>query len=75
VVTAHDSVGLPSLYATRVDVTLATRVVAALIGDDELLAGVDFGAMLRARAGDLRAVLFDLYDVHESRRRAAATSP
>jgi hypothetical protein len=71
VVTAHTGVGLPELYRTRVDAALARRVVRALVREDQRSLGneVDLGALVQAHAGNLRAVLFALYDLYEQRRR------
>jgi hypothetical protein len=66
-ITTHHSAGLPELYRTTVTADLARRVVDKLLGGAEgsLLDKVDVAALLAARRGNLRAVLFDLYDEHE----------
>jgi hypothetical protein len=70
VVTAHRGMGLPTLYRTAVTPALARRVVETLLAgaDDPVMATLDVSALLAARRGDLRAVLFDLYDRYEERR-------
>ena len=60
-VTAHRPVGLPDLRHTHVTPELAGRVVSALLaGRDWWPAGTDLAALLSARGGNLRDVLFDL---------------
>ena len=73
VVTAHSPTGLPELYRTNVTPKLAERVFADLTDAQPALATVsDLRACLAARHANLREALFDLYDLHERRRRNAA---
>jgi hypothetical protein len=64
VVTAHRSMGLPTLYRTDVSLEMAKEVVAGLIpaGGEWVLDGFDLAARLRYHRGSLREVLFELYD-------------
>lgn len=71
-VTAHRPVGLPDLRHTHVTPELAGRVVSALLaGRDWWPAGTDLAALLSARGGNLRDVLFDLYDRFEEKKAHA----
>lgn len=74
VVTAHVSRGLAPLYQTAVDDALAERVTAMLLerSGSTLVRPDEVLAALRARGGNLREALFDLYDAHETRARTAA---
>jgi hypothetical protein len=71
VVSCHRSLGLPELYRTVVTGELARRVLELLLTPTQRqsLAGVDVGRALAARGGNLREVLFDLYDFYEERTR------
>jgi hypothetical protein len=70
VVTAHAPTGLPELYRTSVTPELAERVFAELTDGRPGLASLsDLRNYLVARHGNLRDALFDLYDLHERRRR------
>ncbi len=64
---AHRPLGLSTLYRTRPTPELASRVIAHLAAEASVPA--DLATRLRRRGGDLRAVLFDLYDEHERMRR------
>ena len=70
VVTSHRSVAFPDLFRTTTSLALAREIV------DELLAGVllpltaeEVNARFAQHRGNLREVLFDLYDLYERRRR------
>jgi hypothetical protein len=67
VVTAHRGMGLPYLYHTAVTPSLARRVLDLLLNETQrtLIGPLDLGEALDARRGNLREVLFDLYDVYE----------
>ncbi|MGD9646070.1 MAG: ATP-binding protein [Pirellulales bacterium] len=74
VVTSHRSVGRPALAATRVDIDVATAVVQALAADRPLRPSTDEIAAAYARCGgNLREMLFDLYDRYEARRQHSAS--
>ena len=64
-VTAHASVGLPLLYRTKPDFDLALRVVNSL---SKAIPAHEVEACFRATRGDLREMLFALYDHFEQRR-------
>jgi hypothetical protein len=63
-VTAHRSLGLPTLFHTEVTLEMAKDVIAGLIPRDGewVLGGFDLAARLRHHRGNLREVLFELYD-------------
>lgn len=68
-ITTHESVGLPELCRTAATSELANRIVAELIGDREYRIPTEEIAQCLARHhGDLREMLFDLYDLYEQRR-------
>ena len=68
-VTTHRPVRLPELFRTRPDLDLAQRIVDHLLGQDRsLVTPDDVADRFSARRGDLREMLFDLYDVYERRR-------
>ena len=68
-VTAHGDMGLPDLYRTDVPLELACRVVAALPPEaSRVVSKHDVTACLARHPGNLREVLFALYDLFEQRR-------
>jgi energy-coupling factor transporter ATP-binding protein EcfA2 len=71
-VTAHSPAGFPLLYRTDVALAIAGWVIAELARDTPEMALEPAEAMRRveARQGNLREVLFDLYDEYEARRRS-----
>jgi hypothetical protein len=72
-VTSHDSVGLPDLYRTTTSPELAERLVHTLLdGRSFPLSSEDLGTRLAAHGGDLRELLFELYDLYEARREGPA---
>jgi len=72
-VTSHTPVGLPRLYTMQPTLETAVRIVAGLV---DLQRGpiqrADVERLLALRAGNLREVLFDLYDLYEERRAPRA---
>ncbi len=68
-VTAHASVGLPTLTTTAVDLVRAQRVLDSLLPDATGSDQAELQKVLAAHRGNLRDALFDLYDLHELRRR------
>ncbi|HIQ19977.1 MAG TPA: hypothetical protein EYH34_01890 [Planctomycetes bacterium] len=71
-VTAHRSMGLPDLARTSVSLAQTQRIVAQLLGDHaHLISPDEVAARFHARQGNLREVLFDLYDLFEKRRPQA----
>jgi hypothetical protein len=74
-VTAHGSVGLPELCCTRPDLETAHRIVQSLLG--EHAAVIPAGEIERSfyqQRGNLREMLFALYDVYERRRPEIAAA-
>jgi energy-coupling factor transporter ATP-binding protein EcfA2 len=71
-VTAHAPMGLPLLYQTTVTLGVAELVVRQLLGDQPSPFTVaEVSQALSRRNGDLREMLFDLYDLYEQRRPSA----
>jgi hypothetical protein len=72
-VTSHTPTSLPPLYRTCVTPELTERVFARLTRQrPALVTTSELHASLAARNGNLREALFDLYDIHEARRRMSA---
>jgi len=68
-VTAHQSVGFPTLFSTPVSLDLAQELVASLLpGDCTLIAREDVALSYQRWQGNLREVFFELYDLYELRR-------
>lgn len=68
-VTTHRSLGMPDLLCTSVDLPLAQEIVESLLGDQKLLISPeDVKQRFEVQQGNLREVLFDLYDLYERRR-------
>ncbi|RMF93248.1 MAG: hypothetical protein D6741_13905 [Planctomycetota bacterium] len=78
-VTCHRPLGLPVLYRTRPDREQARRIVAHLQQSHEapsLIEPADVDAAFDRHEGNLREIMFDLYDLYEIRRdRIAQNSP
>ncbi len=71
-VTAHRDLGLPELYSTDVPLEMACRVVAALPPEaNRVISERDVAECLTRHAGNMREVLFALYDVFEQRRNTS----
>jgi len=70
-VTAHLDMGLPPLYRTETNAELARRVVARLLGEREAdwLSSQQVECLLATHRGNLREVLFALYDLYERHQR------
>ena len=68
-VTTHRDLGLPTVFTMNPRLELALDLVCQLMppGDDTICAG-DVEAAWRRRGGNLREMLFDLYDLFEQRR-------
>jgi hypothetical protein len=67
--TAHASVGLPELCRIAATPELAERIVGRLsAGQERPFAAEEVTECFVRRRGNLREVLFDLYDLHERRR-------
>ena len=69
-VTAHASVGLPELCRTAVDLDLACRLATQLQCRHRVLVTAhDVAQRFPRHGGNLRELLFDLYDLYEQRQR------
>lgn len=76
-VTCHRDCGLPTIWRTQMDLSLAEQIVARLIRDGSerrCLARYDLAARLAAHQGNLREVLFDLYDFERGVQSAQTNS-
>jgi hypothetical protein len=70
-ITAHDEMGLPTLYRTCVDLRLAKRVVELILQRESSPAVVpedQVRELLDQHRGNLRELLFALYDEYERGR-------
>ncbi|MHC4405394.1 MAG: hypothetical protein ACYTG0_37585 [Planctomycetota bacterium] len=69
VVTAHASVGLPDLFRATTSLGLAGQIVGQLQGENpNRVSAEELRRRFAVHDGNLREVLFDLYDWHEERR-------
>jgi len=69
-VTVHVDVGMPIVHSTQVDAEIACRIAAQLQPEDRRLVTDDDVRMeFAACGGNLRELLFSLYDIHEERSR------
>lgn len=74
-VTAHESVGLPRLWTTTIDVDRAQALLTRLLPPGcTSISSADLSAALARHPTDLRSAWFELYDLYEQRRRAADPS-
>ncbi len=70
-VTTHRPLGLPILLRTQVDTGVASQIVGELLGIEAgLVDKVEVSRRLERHGGNLREVLFDLYDWYEDHRRS-----
>ena len=71
-ITAHQPMGLPPLFATQPTLALARQIVAELQKSDpqKTLADADVAAAFAAHGANLREMLFSLYDVYQRRQNA-----
>jgi hypothetical protein len=68
-VTAHEDVGLPSLYRTLTSIDLADELVESLLPADETrITRLEIHQAFRRHEGNLRQVFSDLYDQYERLR-------
>ena len=71
VLTAHAPVGLPKLCRTSVDLELARQIVEQLQHHHPShVTAADVAERFAQHGGNLRELLFELYDLYEQRRRA-----
>jgi hypothetical protein len=69
IVTSHRSVGLPELFDTTVALEQAIRVVQELLKESDCpISPQEISDRFARRQGNLRELLFDLYDLFEHRR-------
>jgi hypothetical protein len=68
-VTSHAPTALPLLFRTATSLGLAQAIVQSLLaGRPELITPERLAQRFESRQGDLRELLFDLYDLYEERR-------
>jgi len=67
VVTSHRPLGLPPLASLKPDADLAWRIVQRLQANDPLITQAETTAAFSAHQGNLREMLFDLYDRYQAR--------
>lgn len=68
-VTAHSSVGLPTIYQTSVTAELVQSIVHDLLpADCDFISSADAAASFARHNQNLREILFDMYDLYEKRR-------
>lgn len=69
-VTAHTSVGLPAILEVVPTLETAQRVVQRLLPvGDETIGPEDVAQAFAAQGGNMREMLFQLYDVYQQRRQ------
>ena len=75
-ITAHEPMGLPSLYSTQPTLPLARQIVAQLLGDTTTnpLTDDDIAAAFATHGANLREMLFSLYDVYQQRQTPGVSS-
>lgn len=66
-VTTHYDLGLPTIYTTQPRLELALALSRRLSADQNVIHDADVEAAWRAHHGNLREVLFTLYDLYEQR--------
>ena len=70
VVTSHQSVGLPDLFRTTASLALARQIVHDLLGGGPSpVAAHEVDRPFTSHEGNMREILFDLYDLYEQRRQ------
>jgi len=75
VVTSHASVGFPDLFRTAISLRLAQQIVEELLGDRAVrVTSAEVSERFARHQGNLREVLFDLYDLYEQRQRGGDAS-
>jgi len=68
-VTAHGSVGLPELFRSAATLARAERIVSELLrGRPQHVSMQEVAERFSRYGGNLREMLFDLYDLYEQRR-------
>lgn len=69
-ITAHRDSGLPTLYTMQPGLELALSLARRLLPAADAIGRADIEAAWQAHRGNLREVLFSLYDLFEQRRPA-----
>lgn len=70
VVTCHHTAGFPLLWETRPTLELAQQIVARLVAQDPgIVSQEQIARAFEAQGGDLREMLFELYDYCERQSR------
>lgn len=74
-VTTHASAGFPDLCRTTASLPLADEIVSQLLGGESLIliSPDELKERFTAHQGNMREILFDLYDLYEQRRRHEAS--
>jgi hypothetical protein len=73
-ITAHDSVGLPKLYRTEVNLAAVQSLVREMqINGTPRVLDADVAHSFERQSGNVREVFFELYDVYEHRRELTDT--
>lgn len=70
-VTSHRDSGLPTIYTMQPRLELALALVRRLLPTADVICQSDIEAAWRAQHGNLRELLFSLYDLFEQRRPPA----
>lgn len=73
IVTTHRVLNLPLLYRSAPSADVAVHIAAALQGDRPLITEAEVRQAFASQRGDLREMLFALYDLYAQRRHAAKT--
>ena len=68
-VTSHAPTGLPRLLTVAPQLGAADQIVRQLVADEELITRSDIEHFFRACDGNVREMLFQLYDVYQGRVR------
>jgi hypothetical protein len=66
-VTSHAATGLPTLINVAPRIEAAHQIVRQLATEDGLITGTDVEQTFRACDGNIREMLFQLYDVYQAR--------
>jgi hypothetical protein len=75
VVTSHAPTGLPTLFQTQPDLSLARQLVSTLTEENfSSVSAADVAASHACHGSNFRELLFTLYDRHETLARSAQTS-
>lgn len=67
-VTCHHDSGLPTIYSTQPRLELAQMLVQRLLPAADVIGPADVEAAWQVHGGNLRELLFSLYDLFEQRR-------